>query len=323
MIAVALSALIAIAAVGFAWRTARARDAAAFAERRMRRLAVHDHNVSLALVDRDLRVVELEGEALERSGWARDEFLGRRLPDVLDAERNAALFAALDEALEGHSGTFEMESSRNGRVYRMDVLPFAEGRAITHAALVMRDITSERALRRSLEEREIFLRAVLNELGEGVRVADAAGRLHAFDGSTVDDDLHPLEWAEHFGLHHLDGRPLGPHETPLLRALRGEAVGPTEIVMESADGRRRLLASGGPVTGPDGERLGAVIVNADLTDFRDAEGRLRQTEERHRRVVESVSDCVFETDAAGRWAHLTDAWTIATGFGVDASLGRP
>ena len=46
----------------------------------------------------------------------------------------------------------------------------------------------------------------------------------------------------------------------------------------------------------DGRRLGAVVVNADLTAFREAEGRLRRSEERHRRVLESMSDCVFETD---------------------------
>src|SRR5262249_27237053 len=70
-------------------------------------------------------------------------------------------------------------------------------------------------------------------------------------------------------------------------------------------------------------RLGAVIVTADLTDYRDAEGRLRASEERHRRVVESVSDCVFETDARGIWTHLSEAWTNATGLSVEDCLGRP
>ncbi|MDA0184188.1 diguanylate cyclase [Solirubrobacter phytolaccae] len=323
MIGVALATLVALAALAFAWRATRARDTALAAERRMRRLAVHDQNIALTLIDRDLRVVELEGEALERSGWSRDEFLGNRLPDVLDAERSATLFALIDEALKGHPGTFETASSRNGRDYRMDVLPFAEGREITHAAIVLRDITDEVALRRSLEEREIFLRAVLNELGDRVRVVDAGGRLHAFDGSAVDDDLHPLEWAEHFGLRHLDGRPLGPHESPLLRALRGERLTNVEVTLDSDEGRRTVLASGGPVLGPTGDKLGAVMVSLDLTDYRDAEMRLRRSEERHRRVIDSVSDCVFETDAQGRWTHLTGTWTIATGFSVEESLGKP
>ncbi len=200
-------------------------------------------------------------------------------------ERAAGLVAQIEEAFDGHAGAVELQSSRNGTDFRLDVLPFAEGREITHVALLLRDISEERALRRSLEEQRVFLRAVLSELGDRVRVADADGRLHAFDGSTVDDDLHPLEWAEHFGLHHLDGRPLGPHETPLLRALRGEQVRGVEVLVDSDEGRRTMLSrAAARCSGPTGEQLGAVIVNADLTDFRDAETRLRRSEERHRRV---------------------------------------
>src|SRR5262249_12254490 len=71
-----------------------------------------------------------------------------------------------------------------------------------------------------------------------------------------------------------------------------------------------------------GRALGAVVVNADLTAFRDAEGRLRRSEERHRRVVESMVDCAFETDERGRWTHLSDSWTAATGYRVEDALGR-
>ena len=96
-----------------------------------------------------------------------------------------------------------------------------------------------------------------------------------------------------------------------------------EVHVETAEGRRALLESGGPVMAADGRRLGAVVVNADLTAFREAEGRLRRSEERHRRVLESMSDCVFETDETGRWTHLSETWIDATGFAVEDCLGRP
>jgi diguanylate cyclase (GGDEF)-like protein/PAS domain S-box-containing protein len=83
-----------------------------------------------------------------------------------------------------------------------------------------------------------------------------------------------------------------------------------------------MLASGGPVRAQDGRLLGAVITLADLTDRYQAEEQLRRSEERHRRVVESMTDCVFETDARGRWTYLNEAWQRATGFGVEESLGR-
>ena len=66
IVALCLAPALVVALV-VAWRATRARDVAVAAERRMRRLAVHDPHVALGLVDRDLRIVELEGEAFERS----------------------------------------------------------------------------------------------------------------------------------------------------------------------------------------------------------------------------------------------------------------
>ena len=60
---------------------------------------MHDPHVALGLIDRDLRIVELEGEAFERSGWARDEFLGNIVTDVVDAERVEARRGAVRSRL--------------------------------------------------------------------------------------------------------------------------------------------------------------------------------------------------------------------------------
>jgi diguanylate cyclase (GGDEF)-like protein/PAS domain S-box-containing protein len=176
-------------------------------------------------------------------------------------------------------------------------------------------------------ERSGFLPALLSQLAHHVFACDADGRLLDFAGNGVwpegAADLHPLEWAGAFGVLRPDGTPMGPHEAPLLRALRGEQVRDVELLVDSPSGRLHLMCSGGPVTAADGTRLGAVIWASDLTGRRETEERLRVSEERHRRVVESMTECVFETDEAGRWTFLNRAWTDATGYEVAESLGRP
>ena len=316
---IALLSLLAAAALVVALLARRTAARAQAAERRMRGLVAHSPEFVIALVDRDSRIVLFEGLGLARSGWQPEELVGRRLTESLPADRAAELLGYVEAAFAGEAGTFEWAGVRSDLVFRADVMPFVDGDEITHAVVAFRDIGAERELQRSLEEQGIFLSAVLAQLGERVRVADAGGRLLSFDGSDTDGGLHPLEWSEHFGLRHPDGTPFGPHEAPLLRALRGEDVRDIEVHVEG----RALLESGGPVMSSDGRRLGAVVVNADLTAFRDAEGRLRESEERHRRVLESMSDCVFETDHVGRWTHLSETWTDATGFAVSDTLGRP
>jgi diguanylate cyclase (GGDEF)-like protein/PAS domain S-box-containing protein len=320
-----LLALAAAAAVGAAVvaRVAVVRSSAS--ERRYRALAAQWPDLAIALVDGEQRFALFEGRALEPH-WSPSEVVGRPLAEVLPPDRIDEMQPAVEAALAGESGRIEWVGVRSGRDYRIDIVPFREhADRIDYAMLAIRDVTDERALQRTLEHQSGFLSAVLTQLGERVSVCDADGKLVDFGTRHYGDvdDLHPLEWAEHFGLRHPNGAPLGPHEAPLLRALRGEVVHDFEMHVDGPQGTMALLGSGGPVTSADGRRLGAVVINADLTQFRDAEGRLRRSEERHRRVVESMVDCVFETDELGRWTHLSANWTAATGHAVEDSLGRP
>ena len=203
----------------------------------------------------------------------------------------------MNDALAGQAGTFEWAGVRSELMFRIDVMPFGEDDEITHAVA---DVPRHRRRARRCSSRSRSSASSCPRCSRSSASASAsptpAAACCRFDGCEIDDELHPLEWSEHFGLRHPDGTPFGPHEAPLLRALRGEQVRDVEVHVETAEGRRALLESGGPVMAADGRRLGAVVVNADLTAFREAEGRLRRSEERHRRVLESMSDCVFETD---------------------------
>jgi diguanylate cyclase (GGDEF)-like protein/PAS domain S-box-containing protein len=317
-----LLGMLTLALLAFALLSRQAAARATASERRLRRLVAHSPELVLAVVDRDTRILLFEGLGLAQAGWREEELVGRLVADALPPARAEELLPYITAAFGGETGTFEWAGVRSELMFRIDVMPFTEDGEITHVVLAFRDIAAERGLQLTLQEQRVFLSAVLAQLGGRVHVADSGGRLLAFDGSEIDDDLHPLEWSEHFGLRHPDGTPFGPHEAPLLRALRGEQVRDVEVQVETAEGRRALLESGGPVVAPDGRRLGAVVVNADLTAFREAEDRLRRSEERHRRVLESMSDCVFETDERGRWTHLSETWTDATGYTVEESLGR-
>jgi diguanylate cyclase (GGDEF)-like protein/PAS domain S-box-containing protein len=55
---------------------------------------------------------------------------------------------------------------------------------------------------------------------------------------------------------------------------------------------------------------------------RQARIALAATEAKYRALVENVHDIVFTTDAEGRLTFLNAAWTAATGFSIDDSLGR-
>ncbi|MBI4756341.1 MAG: PAS domain S-box protein [Betaproteobacteria bacterium] len=61
----------------------------------------------------------------------------------------------------------------------------------------------------------------------------------------------------------------------------------------------------------------------DISETRRAREALAASEQRHRSVVENLSEVVFQTDAEGRWTYLNPAWTEATSYRIDECLGRP
>ena len=253
--------------------------------------------------------------------------LGKTVAQAFPEDRIEEALPRIKAALAGEQSSLEWLGVRSGELFRVDLVPFREtGEAVTHAMLAIRNIEEEKALQHSLEEQSGFLSAVLKQLGERVIVADADGRIVDFGGAPHPGQDRPAPARV--------GRVLRAHapRRPALRAARGAAAaraarrrGPRRRDARRHAGRQRWRcwpAAARCVT-PDGRKLGAVVVNADLTAFRDAEGRLRRSEERHRRVVESMVDCVFETDEQGRWTHLSENWTAATGHSVEDTLGRP
>ena len=89
--------VVALAAAAIAvrlWRVTRRAEAAAAelhsSRERYRALASHLPDVSVLVFDRELRFTLVEGAALERHGWRREELEGRLVAEAVPAERAAS-----------------------------------------------------------------------------------------------------------------------------------------------------------------------------------------------------------------------------------------
>lgn len=151
---------------------------------------------------------------------------------------------------------------------------------------VVIDITNAKQAEASLAKEREFLNAIIHNITDGIVVCDASGKLtlfnkatHEFHGLPV-ESLAPEQWTEHFDLYQPDGQtPLSKTEIPLFRALQGEIVENTEMVIAPKHGSKRiLLASGQAIADSSGNKLGAVVVMRDISDVYN-ELRLRKLTE--------------------------------------------
>src|SRR5262249_34806885 len=161
----AVLALLAVAANVVALLARRDARRAVAGEQRLEQLARLCPDLTMALIDRDLKIVVIEGTAvLGRNGWAKDDLVGRVFTDIVQTERAAELAEHVREAFAGRSRQAFWDNTRGGGDFRVDVVPYEEDGTITHAAVVLRDISVGRALKRSLEVERTFLSAVLGRL---------------------------------------------------------------------------------------------------------------------------------------------------------------
>lgn len=159
----------------------------------------------------------------------------------------------------------------------------SRARAARQVLVEGRAVSSDGSTLRQAHLTRVALESLLENVQDGIVACDSAGTLTVFN--RVSREMHglgsapvpPAEWSRHYDLYDTDGvTPLAQERIPLFRALQGEQVRDVEIVIAPRGlSRRTVRASGGPLVGPDGEALGAVVAMHDVTAQKHAESRLR------------------------------------------------
>ena len=118
-----------------------------------------------------------------------------------------------------------------------------------------------------------YISQILEQLPDGVVACDTLGNLsyfnqtlrawHGLPESAVASD----EWATRYSLYHQDAKTLlTPEEIPLKRAFNGETlINVPMVIAIPGEEPRYCEASGGPLIGPEGNKVGAFVIMHDVT----------------------------------------------------------
>jgi PAS domain S-box-containing protein len=274
------------------------------------------------LVDHDLRYLLAEGEGVRLAGFTPADFEGKTIWEALD-EHTARLYESHYRAvLAGEVVAWEHTS--HGRWYVSHIVPIRHDAGAVTAALAMSyDITERKQAEAALRESEERFRTMADGLPLIIWVHDAEGNqqfvnrtFYQFFGVSA-EDMREDCWQ--LLLHPEDE---DAYTSEFVNCVRDRRPFRAEARVRHADGAWRWIESWGrPRFSPADEFLGFVGTSADITERKQAEASLRESELFHRQTLESIPGMVFTTRPDGYCDYQSRQWEEYTGIPVSEQLG--
>jgi PAS domain S-box-containing protein len=201
---------------------------------------------------------------------------------------------------------------------------------------INRDITERKWVERIVAqthtkvlEQQRKLETILSTLPVGVFITDRNGQITQINKKADEIFRQPPfaggEFKQCKGWWPDTGQVLAPEDWPAARALASGKTSTNELIdIERFDGTRgTILASAAPLQTVDGDINGAVLVVSDITERRQIEQALRESEQRMRTVLENMPVALIAMDEQQQFIAWNKECERITGYPANEIIGNP
>ena len=262
------------------------------------------------LIDSENKIVRWNLKAEVVFGWTKNEVLGKFLYDFIIPPKNKeAQIKELEQYLLTGDGPilnqkpYKMEAlNKQGKEFpiSLSVNPLKLNDKLFFIGFV-RDITEiiqleneQQAINNELYENEEKLRLIVENIGEGVIVANADKKIvlandmaNEFFGIKEDDKIAP-NFTNHFEVYFPDQKTVFPLQNlPMERAFKGEVTNDIDVVLWNPEKqeKKRVLLSGRPLIDQNDKVVAAVVTIKDISKYKQLEEELKETESKYRQLI--------------------------------------
>ncbi|APG28096.1 hypothetical protein A7E78_09735 [Syntrophotalea acetylenivorans] len=256
-------------------------------------------------------------------GYCREELVGMSLPDIDPDFSGEDVVESWISLKKDKVRRFERcHKAKDGRLYPVEVRSNYvnyDGREFRFAFVI--DISERKAAEEALWRREEQYRQLMEMLPIAAYTTDAEGRITFFNRRAQEfwqrePRLGSDLWCGSHMLRYLDGPPMDHDQCPMALTLKtGQACQGKEIIVEHPDGTRsNVIVYPELLADTAGETEGAVNLLVDITERRQTEEALRESEHKYRTIVEHAPFGITRSTREGELLNANPAFASILGY---------
>ena len=248
------------------------------------------------------------------TGLPATAVLGKTTPEIFPGLAEKGVLTRLQQALQGKSLTrydYDYDFGQGVRSFsRLDASLRDERGNIIGVISTVSEVTARRKAEAELQESQQFSQEIIASAREGIVVYDRDLKIKVWNQAM--EELSGVPGAQALGKEIYELFPHFRNTTVPLRlaeALNGQtAVSKDFQLQPSPTGNVAWISARyAPHRDSRGEIVGVIVTMRDITARREAEDKVRRSEERYREILATIQDGYFEIDFEGELLFCNEA----------------
>ena len=283
---------------------------------------------AILLANDEGNLLELNKKAEELLGYTRQELWGVNIANIHPPEELEKIINGFKEIKQNGLGTVNNTAvlRKDGKTVFVDI----SGSVIEYSGEkvlqgIFRDITERKKMEETLRQSEERYRSILESIREGYFELDLDGN-YTF---TNEANCRYLGYTkeELIGMNyrrHTDEETAKKLYQPYYELYRtGKPIEILELEAIRKDETRAIYeTSVSLIRDSEGKPIGFRGVSRDITARKKMEEALRQSEEKHRHILENMEEGYFEMDLVGNFTFVNNAECRNLGYPKEELIGR-